>query len=85
MSCRDQYILMSLLELYLLAFDPLRSAFNHEELHRLVSVMAERGLRMRQEIDEDEEMQEAVEAAVDDEKDSEIEANAKELRRLMPY
>ncbi|KAF9022470.1 hypothetical protein BDZ89DRAFT_1102857 [Hymenopellis radicata] len=71
-------------ELYLLAFDPLRSEFSSQELHDFVSAMAERGLRMRQEIEEDEEMRH-VEAGVDDEKDSEMEASAKELRRLRPY
>ncbi|KAF8973700.1 NRDE-2, necessary for RNA interference-domain-containing protein [Flammula alnicola] len=75
-------------ELYLLAFGPLRSVFHAHELNGLADTMAERGIRLRQGLDEvvegmglvDEEAREG-----NDESEDEIEHNARELRRLMPY
>ena len=73
-------------ELYLLAFDSLRSEFANEQLDTLIATMVERGLRLRKDFDGDVVMEE-VQAGEDDESDSdsEIEENARELRRLMPY
>ncbi|KAI0778496.1 DUF1740-domain-containing protein [Trametes elegans] len=74
--------------LYLLAFGPLRGVFSAGELNALGETMAERGVRMRVGLDE------VVgdwseEARRDDEEEGgeadEIEQNARELRRLMPY
>lgn len=77
---------MILIELYLLAFDALRSEHATEELHTLVNTMVERGLRMRQDLEEDVVMRVAQgDKREDDEGDLEIEENAQELRRLMPY
>jgi hypothetical protein len=39
-------------DLYMMAFGPLRTVFNITELNDLVSAMAERGLRMRRDIEE---------------------------------
>ncbi|KAF9474100.1 hypothetical protein BDN70DRAFT_885209 [Pholiota conissans] len=75
-------------ELYLLAFGPLRSVFHVHELNALADTMAERGIRLRQGLDE---VIEGVETAVEGEgegsesSEDEIEHNARELRRLMPY
>jgi len=75
-------------ELYLLAFGQLRSVFHPHELNGIADTMAERGLRMRRGLDE------LLEGWVDPEVDKgtgsedsgdEIEGNARELRRLMPY
>ena len=67
----------------------LRSVFTTQELGSLADLMAERGLRLRQGLDE------ALEGwdvsgreESDDDSDggeSEIERRAEELRRLMPY
>ena len=71
-------------ELYLLAFGPLRSVFQVHELNALAETMAERGIRLRQGLD-------VIESGVveadeeDNESEDEIEHNARELRRLMPY
>ncbi|TFK30778.1 hypothetical protein FA15DRAFT_580325 [Coprinopsis marcescibilis] len=75
-------------ELYLLAFNALRSVFDTRELHSLADLMAERGLRLRRGLDEvvavvdhDADLEAHSEDVVDDE----IEINAQELRRLKPY
>lgn len=39
------------LELYLMAFGPLRSVFKARELNELVAAMAERGIRMREDLE----------------------------------
>lgn len=83
------YICRSL-ELYLLAFIPLRSQFTPRELNELGDTMAERGIRMRRALDE------AVEGFAEPQVlsglkeelewgEEEIEYNAEELRRLKPY
>lgn len=75
--------------LYLVAFGSLRSVFSGHELRGLADTMAERGLRLRRGLDE---VLEGWEIGDDDfkgdesdESADEIEHNAKELRRLMPY
>ncbi|KZT75158.1 hypothetical protein DAEQUDRAFT_720374 [Daedalea quercina L-15889] len=75
-------------ELYLLAFGPLRRVFSGRELNEWAETMAERGIRMRRGLDEvldgwieETEDNRAGESAGEDE----IEHNARELRRLMPY
>ncbi|KAH6916852.1 NRDE-2, necessary for RNA interference-domain-containing protein [Coprinopsis sp. MPI-PUGE-AT-0042] len=76
-------------ELYLLAFSSLRSVFDTRELRSLADLMAERGLRMR--VDLNEAIGEAnlegwaANNGDDDAIQDEIEYNAQELRRLMPY
>jgi hypothetical protein len=68
----------------------LRSIFKPQELDTFVEIMAERQIRMRTELDillegwKEVDMEEEEE---DDSSgaDSEIERNAQELRRLMPY
>ncbi|OSC99517.1 DUF1740-domain-containing protein [Trametes coccinea BRFM310] len=85
-------------ELYLLAFGPLRGAFSARELNQWADTMAERGVRMRVGLDEVVgEWREGEGAqgsrrgvggngeAGDEEGVDEIEYNARELRRLMPY
>lgn len=75
-------------ELYLLAFEHLRSQFSQQELNALADTMAERGIRMRRGVDEvlegweleEERKNEDIEDSGD-----EIAENARELRRLMPY
>lgn len=75
--------------LYLLAFGPLRSVFTTHELDSLADTMAERGLRLRQGLDEVLEEMNFVEDKTRDDfydmSDDEIEHNAKELKRLKPY
>ncbi|TFK77225.1 hypothetical protein BDN72DRAFT_830394 [Pluteus cervinus] len=75
-------------DLYLVAFSTLRTVFSRHELNGLAETMAERGIRMRRELDEVDGM------AVDGNEQSEgednglqdeIEQNAEELRRLRPY
>ncbi|KIP12478.1 hypothetical protein PHLGIDRAFT_97829 [Phlebiopsis gigantea 11061_1 CR5-6] len=80
--------------LYLSAFGELRALFTPRELNELGDTMAERGIRMRRALDE------AVEGWVDptssrlprpvpegdiDGGEEELEHDARELRRLMPY
>lgn len=83
--------LSSRIELYLLAFGPLRSVFKKEELAHFADTMAERGIRMRQGLEEVLEgwtMGKRVEEREGEENNEqldEIEENARELRRLMPY
>ncbi|KAG6851218.1 hypothetical protein H0H93_015228 [Arthromyces matolae] len=74
-------------ELYLLAFEQLRSVFSGKELSGIGDTMAERGIRLRTGLDESIEGWEGqIEAAGDwDGGMDEIEDNARELRRLMPY
>jgi hypothetical protein len=73
-------------ELYLLAFGPLRSVFQVHELNALAETMAERGIRLRRGLENLLESS-VVEAGgqEDNESEDEIEHNARELRRLMPY
>ena len=73
-------------ELYLLAFGPLRSVFQVHELNALADTMAERGIRLRRGLEN------LIESGVaeaggeeDNESEDEIEHNARELRRLLPY
>ena len=78
-----------LAELYLLAFGPLREVFEPHELNAFANTMAERQIRMRTGLDAILDIRESV-AAKEVEEDSsnsesEIEHNARELRRLMPY
>lgn len=76
-------------ELYLLAFGPLRSVFTSSELNNFAETMAERGLRMRTALDETlggwsgVEIDNGVE--IDSGEEGDLEYNAQELRRLMPY
>ena len=82
------HVLKSMAELYLLAFGPLRSVFSARELNEWADTMAERGIRMRKGLDEMLEgwMEDGAGKAQDDEMaEDEIEHNARELRRLMPY
>lgn len=75
------------IELYLLAFGSLRGVFDGRELSSLADVMAERGLRLRKGLDEvvkNGEVADELSNKVDESED-EIEYNARELRRLMPY
>ncbi|KAF8898878.1 NRDE-2, necessary for RNA interference-domain-containing protein [Infundibulicybe gibba] len=70
-------------ELYLLAFTALREVFSRQELNALSDTMVERGIRVRHELEAEtdvERMQVGDEEGMD-----EIEENASELRRLMPY
>jgi hypothetical protein len=72
-------------ELYLLAFGPLRQQFSPQELDSLVSTMAERGIRMHDEL-EDTLHVEAADHDDDDPSDlDEIEQTAQDVRRLRPY
>ena len=72
-----------------MAFGPLRTVFTSRELNALVETMAERGMRIRNEIEERLEGWECDETVSDeetgDEAEGELEQDAKELRRLMPY
>lgn len=75
-------------DLCLLAYGPLRRAFSSDELDRWMESMAERGVRIRQDIESY--LQGYKGSHSDDETgsdaaDSDIEHNAEELRRLMPY
>ena len=75
-------------ELYLLAFGPLRPVFDARELNAFADTMAERELRMRKGLDEmlegwEEEMEEKDK--YEEDSTDELEYNASELRRLMPY
>lgn len=75
-------------ELYLLAFGPLRSVFSPQELNSFADTMAERDLRMRKGLDEVLEGWEGNRGTTSDdsgESADELEYNARELRRLMPY
>ncbi|KAJ2971881.1 hypothetical protein NUW54_g12394 [Trametes sanguinea] len=87
-------------ELYLLAFGPLRGAFSARELNQWADTMAERGVRMRVGLDEvvgewteGDGAQGSRRVAQsgngeeggEEESADEIEHNARELRRLMPY
>ena len=63
-----------------MAFGVLRSVFATQELGLLAGLMAERGLRLRQGLDE------ALEGWDEsDAEESEIERQVEESRRLMPY
>lgn len=77
-------------ELYLLAFGPLRQVFKPHELHGFVEVMADRGLRMRRSLEDYTRNYRGVRGSEDprggsEASDDEIERDARERRRLMPY
>jgi hypothetical protein len=83
-------LLNSCIGLYLLAFGPLRDVFKPHELTAFAEIMAERQIRMRTELDALLEGWKEGGTEEDDDHDSsgadsEIERNAEELRRLMPY
>lgn len=75
-------------DLYMMAFGPLRSVFSVRELDGFVDIMAERGIRMRKGIDEyrmtggDESSSDSEDL---DDSEDEIEHEARQRRRLMPY
>ncbi|KAH7885897.1 NRDE-2, necessary for RNA interference-domain-containing protein [Phlebopus sp. FC_14] len=78
--------------LYLLAFGALRPVFMPHELNNFIDAMAERGLRMRRGLDEyvrvaeiTEESQPGSDCESSQGGEDEIEHEAKERRRLMPY
>jgi hypothetical protein len=81
------------IELYMLAFGPLRSVFDTKELASFADAMAERNIRMRKGLDEVleewrsrlEDKMDYEEGDVDPELDDDIEEDARELRRLRPY
>ena len=73
------------IELYLLAFGPLRSVFQVHELNALAETMAERGIRLRRGLEDVIESVAEADGEEDDESEDEIEHNARELRRLLPY
>ncbi|KAJ2919274.1 hypothetical protein MD484_g1134, partial [Candolleomyces efflorescens] len=73
-------------ELYLLAFGPLRSVFDGKELQDLADLMVERGVRLRKGLGEGMHLnREELDNEEDTGDEDEIEHNARELRRLMPY
>ncbi|KAI0321133.1 NRDE-2, necessary for RNA interference-domain-containing protein [Amylostereum chailletii] len=75
-------------ELYMPAFDALRSVFNERELNGLAESMGERGLRMRKGLEEvvgDWGEKEREEEEWMDKEEDEIEYDSRELRRLKPY
>ncbi len=71
-------------ELYLLAFGPLRSAFTAAELRRIFEGLKQRGVRIRKELDVEREAEEEAEGDGEETRD-EIERDAEEYRRLLPY
>ena len=81
-----------MVDLYLVAFGPLRSVFSPRELNELADTMAERGIRMRQGLDEvlmgwtdPTARRQAMGSDEDEDAEDEVEYNARELRRLRPY
>ena len=91
-SVRIDRELIGGIELYLIAFVQLRSVFTSRELNELGDSMAERGIRLREGLDEALEgwsESHAVRGSNDDESEDygeeDIERNADELRRLKPY
>lgn len=77
-----------MIELYVLAFGPLRSVFSARELNDWAETMAERGMRMRTGLDEELEGWKETEeesGSEDGGMADEMEYNASELRRLRPY
>ncbi|KAL1762021.1 NRDE-2, necessary for RNA interference-domain-containing protein [Schizophyllum commune] len=75
-------------ELYMMAFDALRPAYNARELAELGDLMAERDIRMRRGLDEIEVGGAEESSSSDSESDGgdcELEQQAREYRRLMPY
>ena len=78
------------IDLYMMAFGPLRAVFKNNELNDLVAVMAERGLRMRRDLEEFLEGWEEPYGGVDDvdhdnEGDAELEALMHNRERAKPY
>lgn len=85
-------LLNHLLDFYLLAFGPLRTVFTDQELQDFADAMADRGVRMRQSLEDVIDVRANLKMQADSEEDSEsgdpldeIERNAQELRRLRPY
>ncbi|KDR85329.1 hypothetical protein GALMADRAFT_234148 [Galerina marginata CBS 339.88] len=72
-------------DLYLLAFGPLRGVFQTHELNALADTMVERGIRLRQGIEELVAGEAEILEESEGEGEDEIEEDARELRRLMPY
>ncbi|EIW86838.1 hypothetical protein CONPUDRAFT_134183 [Coniophora puteana RWD-64-598 SS2] len=79
-------------EFYLLAFGPMRSCFTSHELRAFADTMAERGIRMRGDLEEFLQLQkhrsmieDGSGESSDGDSGDEIEQEAKERRRLMPY
>jgi hypothetical protein len=89
LSTNTDPTLLTLLELYLLAYGPLRSVFQAHELTALADTMVERNIRLHQGLDEivTDSMEKSHNSDSHSDHDSvdEIEENAQELRRLMPY
>ncbi|EJD55576.1 DUF1740-domain-containing protein [Auricularia subglabra TFB-10046 SS5] len=82
------WLLIPLADLYLLAYGPLRRAFSSDELNRWMESMAERSVRIRQDIElylQGYKGSRSDDETDSDAADSDIEHNAQELRRLMPY
>lgn len=77
------------IDFYMMAFGPLRSVFDRHELDSFADTMAERGLRMRQNLEDFtngyHEPRKVTVGSEDEVSDDEIELNARELRRLKPY
>ncbi|KAL4070834.1 NRDE-2, necessary for RNA interference-domain-containing protein [Scleroderma citrinum] len=72
--------------LYLLAFGPLRQVFKAHELRGFVEVMGDRGVRMRRGLDEyTGPLGHVDEGGGEDGGEDEIEVEAKEMRRRLPY
>ncbi|KAJ3515279.1 hypothetical protein NLJ89_g1854 [Agrocybe chaxingu] len=72
-------------DLYLLAFGPLRGVFTARELNGLADTMAERGLRLCQGLEEVVDTVEDGPRGDNEGSEDEIEYNAREYRRLLPY
>jgi hypothetical protein len=81
-------LITRLLDLLLLPFGPLRSEFRGQELLSLIDLMAERGIRLRKEIEPylaNWEGDEPEPTKINEEPLDEIEQKAAEYRRLLPY
>ncbi|CAA7259932.1 unnamed protein product [Cyclocybe aegerita] len=72
-------------DLYLLAFGPLRGVFTTHELNGLADTMAERGIRLCQGLEELVDNVEDGPRGDNEGSEDEIEYNAREYRRLLPY
>lgn len=85
----DKWLKLLIVDLYLMAFGPLRSVFTPDELNRWMEVMFERGVRLRVDLQP---YLEGWHPQVEDEAGAghddgagEIEEMAVEYRRLLPY
>ena len=78
---------MLYIELYLLAFVQLRSVFSARELNGLAETMVERGIRMREDLEQILDEWPTAGGWMNEENagEQDIAHNAEELRRLMPY